>query len=396
MSGVFGYMYNGYKPRDSNRDLKLMHDWHKHYGQDCDDTMIMDNVGMGYCVNHFSKKFPSPDNVSSNNKTFAVMDALLFNRDELFDKLYYPSSKIIEEKKTTVSDEQLLHEIFNQFGSDGLAFVNGDFAGAVYNEEDEEITLFSNHLGVRPLFYYYDGELFAFATDYRAILALPGVDTTLDEELLYRIVRGMNTLENERTVFKYIKALKPAHILKFDGVNPPKLKVYWKLGAKKIRFADDKDYVEKMRELIEDSIKRRLSAYDGAVGGELSGGLDSSVIDILINQTGRKGFYHTWSPSFEQYPRLELDERVIIEAICKQEKINCQYSDLKVNLDYKNKYFPNDANTTNISTSMRYFRNCGTKIAFSGWGGDEGVSIEPACLSFGTIKSINHFSVRFY
>ena len=58
--------------------------------------------------------------------------------------------------------------------------------------------------------------------------------------------------------------------------------IYWQPGSKKIRLSSEEAYIKQLRQLITDSVKRRLDAVPGVVGAELSGGLDSSIIDILI------------------------------------------------------------------------------------------------------------------
>lgn len=79
----------------------------------------------------------------------------------------------------------------------------------------------------------------------------------------------------------------------------------------------------RLRELITDSVKRRLDVFPDIIGAELSGGLDSGVIDILINRLGREAVYYSWSFSPQDLPDVPNDERQVIADICEQENIIC-------------------------------------------------------------------------
>lgn len=68
---------------------------------------------------------------------------------------------------------------------------------------------------------------------------------------------------------------------------------FWKLRSRKIRLSSPEEYERRLRELVTDAVKWHLDAIPGLIGAELSGGLDSSVIDILINRNGRKAVYYS-------------------------------------------------------------------------------------------------------
>ncbi len=79
------------------------------------------------------------------------------------------------------------------------------------------------------------------------------------------------------TEYKNSFCVKPGSSLTFtfaDGTIKKQENVYWMVGQKKIRLASDEAYQKRLRELIEDAIKRRVDAVSGMVGAELSGGLD--------------------------------------------------------------------------------------------------------------------------
>lgn len=309
MSGIFGFFYREPDEKKAAKCIHALEVWNRMYGTDAVDSFYTDELGVGCHVEHLSEAYPMGKPVIRDRGDIAVIDAVLYNRDELFELLNMQES-------SKVSDEYLLFEVIKKKGYSAFAEVNGDFAGAVYNENKKEWTIFRDHMGVRPLFYYIDDSVFAFSTDRRGLLALPEIDRKLNDEQFYLRMMGYNHLSLCETEFAHIHCIRPASfrvIAKNTSGFSEKEYIYWKLKQKKIRMKTEKDYCEELRRLVTDSIKRRLDVVSGIIGGELSGGLDSSVICIMINRLGRKGKYFSWSRSPEELPLQKgEDERKII------------------------------------------------------------------------------------
>ena len=131
-----------------------------------------------------------------------------------------------------------------------------------------------------------------------------------------------------------------------------------------------------MRRIVEDAIRIRLDAIPGIVGGELSGGLDSCVIDILINRMGRESRFYSWSVDPKIHPMQPNDERLIIEEICQSEGISCGYDPGIADnyADLLESVSPSYINTLDIGKASAYLHAQGVRAVFTGHGGDEGVS----------------------
>lgn len=369
MSGIYGYTT---KIPTSEQYLHSLSKWNRYYGRDDTDQWSADKYGMGCCQEHLSKSFPASAPVLRRETKLAVMDAVIYNREELLP--------LTGKESSTCSDEDLLLDLVLEKGYSILAQVNGDFAGAIYDEAEQSWTLFRDHSGVRPLYYYADQRLFAFSTDLRGLAALPNVDLSLNEEKLYLRMMGYNDLSLCETEYANINCIRPASwtvITPTDQGFQKQEHLYWTWRQKKIRMKSDQDYQHELRRLITDAVSRRLEACPGLVGCELSGGLDSSVIAILINRLGREGRFFSWSFSTDEIPMQDRDERKIIEDICRQEHIQCTYSqiDYSKNID---KLFervdPPYLNTRVISEGAAKMAQQGARIVFTGHGGDEGVS----------------------
>ena len=369
MSGIFGFTCRD--DRSGQDVLSALETWNKPYGREGHGSMLLERTGIGCFVEHFSDAFCADQPILSAKNGYAVIDALLYNRTELIARL--------EDVDASVSDERLLLKWIESFGFEALKEVNGDFAGAIYDEKSGEWMLFRDHMGVRPLFVYEDGSLFAFSSDIRGLAAIPGVDLSLNEKQLYLLTAGYNALSLTETEFERINCVKPASrrlVRVSAGGFASEEATYWSLGSRKIRLSKDEDYIREMRRLVEDAVRVRLDAFPGIVGGELSGGLDSCVIDILINRLGREGRYFSWSVDPKVHPMQPGDERLIIEEICRREGICCDYQPGTADSYDKllGNVFPAYVNTLNISHTSAHLHAQGVRAVFTGHGGDEGVS----------------------
>ena len=170
---------------------------------------------------------------------------------------------------------------------------------------------------------------------------------------------------------------------------------YYIPGSKKIRLRNREEYTKEMRRLVEDAVRIRAEATSQSLGAELSGGLDSGVIDLLLAKMGKECLYFSWTPGEDELPLAERDERLVIKDVCEKAGINCNFRKLSIDFgndslmskrsplevgDYGDisfviRYaFPAYANTTPIYATASFMKNNGIKFIFSGHGGDEGVS----------------------
>ncbi len=389
MSGIYGF-WQPFSKLDNSNDLIRLMLWNKAYGNISEEVYQDDNFYLGCCYEKLSETAIAGSPVLKHNNKFAVIDALIYNREELIKKGQFTD---------TLSDEELIFSYIEKFGLNELKDVNGDFSGAILDINDCTLTLFRDHMGVRPLFYYSNEHTVTFSTDIRGLVSMPHVDTSIDEKWIWRKFTGDATMGTENTEFAHIFCVPPASYMTFtlsNGIFQHNKTAYWQLGSRKIRYSSEAAYIKHLRELITDAIERRLKITSGAVGAELSGGLDSGVIDILINRLGRDGIYFSWSASPQELPYAPNDERLIIADICKQENITCNYRNIILNFDDESiithkmrkigakpnmsegiplRYaFPPYINTLQICKATEFINRQGAKVIFTGHGGDEGVS----------------------
>ena len=374
MSGIFGFSLRTADAAVVADTLGGMEYWNQIYGRQESGNRNLGASALGCHVEHFSDKFPWGGPILDFCGCPAVVDALLYNRDELLPMVSLESD-------SAISDEELLLKLCAELGFDALAKVNGDFAGAIFDEQKQEWTLFRDHLGIRPLYFYRDRDRFLFATDLRGIAAAPGVDDTHNGMYLYKAIVGGNSLSVRDTNFQHIRCILPGSVCRFrmtaEGFTE-KETVYWRIRKKKIRLGSDEAYRQELRRLVTDAVNRRCDAFPGLLGAELSGGLDSGIIDILVNRHGRDAVYYSWSTDPERFPLREgEDERKVIRDICDQEQIRCKYLNIEERFNFQymlDQMMPPFVNTVQLSYGSKWMSAQGAQCVFTGHGGDEGVS----------------------
>lgn len=374
MSGIYGYSQTVASENEDLHILGGLEYWNRIYGREAHGQMQFNLAGIGCHVEHFSNQFTHAAPVQENKGRYAVVDALIYNRDELLPQLGL-------DLDSTIPDEELLLQWIDIKGWKALEMVNGDFAGAIYDSNAGEWTIFRDHLGMRPLYLYQDSGFFAFSTDIRGLLAQSRVDAAPNEMRLYKLFIFQYPLKSLETEFAHIRFAQPGtvtRIKKRKSGFQMSSQTYWKLHRKKVRLESDEAYQRELRRLITDSVKRRLDAFPGLIGAELSGGLDSGVIDILINRMGREARFVSWSAAPEVLPlRDGADERHVINDICSQEGISCIYMRSTDRLDSASmlaRVVPQNFDTPTLGWGSRLLRKQGIRVVFTGHGGDEGVS----------------------
>jgi asparagine synthase (glutamine-hydrolysing) len=214
---------------------------------------------------------------NEDQSLWIIYNGEVFNYPELREDLLQKGHHF-----TTHSDtEVLLHQI-EQYGPDGLAGLNGQYAFAVWNSRSRELLLARDRIGILPLFYTIQNDRLLFASEIKSLFACPQIPRRLDPLALDQIFTFWTTLPG-RTAFENIYELPPGHYLHLKNGNVD-IRPYWSLP-----FVPPSDYsrrpieelTEQMRALLTDSIRIRLRA-DVPVGCYLSGGLDSSGITSTV------------------------------------------------------------------------------------------------------------------
>jgi asparagine synthase (glutamine-hydrolysing) len=180
----------------------------------------------------------------------------------------------------TSSDTEVLLAAYLEWGDAWFDHMDGMFAGVIYDSRSFELKLFRDRVGIKPLYYLYDGSNFAFASELKAVRALC---RDLPLELDYTAVYDYLTyryIPTPKTLYRNVYKLPPAHRCTFD-MRTRELKGmerYWSVEVDPDPAPlSPEQAAQRLRELVDESVARQLVA-DVPVGCFLSGGIDSSVV----------------------------------------------------------------------------------------------------------------------
>lgn len=184
------------------------------------------------------------------------------------------------------SDTEVVLALYQEYGPDCLAKLNGMFALAIWDVKRKSLFLARDRLGKKPVYYYGSENQLAFASEIQALTGLQWVPRKLDQ-LSLRQYLLLQYIPGPRTIYDGIYRLLPGQSLiaevKNNRINIV-LKDYWRCAQPGTsHFSSAEEVSEKTEALLRESVKLRLVS-DVEVGILLSGGLDSSLLVALAAQ----------------------------------------------------------------------------------------------------------------
>jgi asparagine synthase (glutamine-hydrolysing) len=239
---------------------------------------------------------------NEDGSLWIVYNGEIFNHADLRPELERAGHRYASRCDT----ETLLHA-YEQYGAASLDRYRGMFAFAIWDKRARRLFCARDRLGKKPLYYYWDGRLFAFASEIKALLRHPDVVARFEESLLPEYL-AFGYIGEERTLFRGIRKLMPGHYLMLDvGGVEPRLEVrqYWEIPAHApAEPRPDAAWIAEFRKRLEETVRMRLMS-DVPLGMFLSGGLDSSAIAALLRRDAA-GPVKTFSVGYEEAAFSEL------------------------------------------------------------------------------------------
>ncbi len=198
------------------------------------------------------------------------------------------------------SDTEVLLYAYIIYGEKCLDKLNGFFAFAIYDEQNNSLFLARDRYGIKPLYYYVDEDKFLFSSDMHSLLAF-GIEKKLDMESLLTYLQ-LNYTPAPDTMIKGVKMLEPGRFIQFRDDNF-EIKSYYTIEYNRRQVAENRNSYEhqqqQLKHLMEESVKKRLVS-DVPLGTFLSGGIDSSIISGIAKQY--KDDLHTFSIGYKDEP----------------------------------------------------------------------------------------------
>jgi len=210
---------------------------------------------------------------------------LVFNGEIFNHASLRPGLEAFGHRYTNRSDSETILHSYEQYGPDCVSRFRGMFAFAIWDKTARRLFLARDRLGKKPLYYYWNGRLFAFASEIKALLEHPEISPRLEESLLPEYL-AFGYLSEERTLFAGISKLMPGHHLTLDltgSVPAPEIRQYWEIPPAAPEEHGDAEWIAECRRRLEETVCMRLMS-DVPLGMFLSGGVDSSAIAAIMKR----------------------------------------------------------------------------------------------------------------
>ncbi len=175
----------------------------------------------------------------------------------------------------TGSDCETILHLYEAHGDDCVLHLNGMFAFALWDSKRQRLLIGRDRLGVKPLYVAGDGQRLLFASEAKAILAVPGLRAELDPHALSSYLT-LGYVPAPQSMFRGIRKLPPATLLIAEK-GLVEERQYWRVPSDVDRSRTEEEWIAQVRAQLEESTRMQMVS-DVPIGAFLSGGVDSSAV----------------------------------------------------------------------------------------------------------------------
>jgi len=179
----------------------------------------------------------------------------------------------------TASDTETLLHLYAEHGDEFVHRLNGMYAFALWDARRRRLLIGRDRLGVKPLYVRREARRLAFASEAKALLALPGVEARLDPAALASYL-DLGYVAAPHSIFAGIEKLPPASLLIVED-GKVTTRRYWRIPEAVDRARSETEWIERVRTRLDESVRMQMVS-DVPLGAFLSGGIDSSTVVGLM------------------------------------------------------------------------------------------------------------------
>jgi asparagine synthase (glutamine-hydrolysing) len=275
MCGLTGIFYPDLSTPVSEPLLQRMTSVLVHRGPDEGAIHIDGPVGLGHRRLNIIDLEGGKQPIFNEDKTKAIVfNGEIYNFQELRKTLLEKGHHL-----ETRSDTEVIVHAYEEYGERCVNHLRGMFAFAIWDREKKQLFLARDRVGIKPLYYYWDGRKFLFASEMKAILQDPAIrreidPCALDDYLTYLYIPA------PKTIFQSIRKLLPGHMLTVSEQGLRE-REYWDLTFAATNDLAEADYAAGLLEKLQESVAIHLVS-EVPLGAFLSGGIDSSAVVGLM------------------------------------------------------------------------------------------------------------------
>ena len=280
MCGITGFLTKNY----NSKDLQKMTDTLLHRGPDAEGIFFDGNSGIG--LGH--RRLSILDLSSNANQPYhsncgryvMVYNGEIYNYESIANELKSATGF----SKKTNSDTEIILEAFVCWGDNFINKLNGMFALAIWDKHNNELKLFRDRIGIKPLYYYWVDNVFAFSSEIKALTQLITTSKlTINRNSIYDIL-NLGYTPQDFTIFNEINKVPSGSFLKVNNKEISTTQ-FWDLNKqiKKETIKDEFTAKKGLETKLKSAVEKRMIS-DVPLGTFLSGGVDSSLVTALAQK----------------------------------------------------------------------------------------------------------------
>lgn len=326
MCGIFGIIVkNSEVQAHIPHYLEKMKTIMGHRGPDDYGQYIRNNWGFSHVRLSIVDIKGGKQPIFNNNENMGIIyNGEVYNYKELETELINKGFSF-----RTKSDTEVVLKLFEDIGVHAFSRLKGMFAFCIWDSASDSVYLVRDHFGIKPIYIYEDEKQLIFSSEIKCILALPGLDFSLDPHGIQDYLRFRYS-QSPYTMFKKIKRLEAGTYLKITTGISAQFR-FWDVKydhmKNELPVTELKINIEKK---IENAVKSQLMG-EVPVGILLSGGLDSSTIAYYVNKAGVK--LKTFNIGFPELNEFEYSSAVADKFGLEHIEITMTVKDLIKNFD---------------------------------------------------------------
>ena len=275
MCGIAGFS-NFHYQEGGEAELEAMGQAIYHRGPDAGGIYLDKKIGL--CHRRLSildlSEAGNQPMYSADGNLVIVFNGEIYNFLELREEL--------EQQGVTFkshTDTEVILALYAREGVKCLEKLNGMFAFALWDKNKQELFIARDRLGKKPLYYYTEGDRFAFGSEIKAILALKDIPREIRLDAVYDFF-AYQYVPDPKSIFQHIHKLPPAHYMLLNK-NGFSIHEYWDVSFKNISTKSEEEHKAELKALLEKVTKQRMIS-DVPLGAFLSGGVDSSGVVAMM------------------------------------------------------------------------------------------------------------------
>lgn len=274
ISGIFEY--------DESRvmDRAVVHGMNealRHRGPDDEGIYVDRGIGLGHRRLSIIDVAGGHQPISNEDQSvWVLLNGEIYNYPELSRDLEARGHRF-----STRSDTEAIVHLYEEYGDECFSRLRGMFAIAIWDSRRHRLVLARDRIGKKPLYYFADGQRIVFASELKALLAVPGLRCSMDP-LAVSDYFSLGYVPAPRTIYKEVRKVLPACYLVADrsGLRESE---YWRLSFANVRDRSEQEWSEIIREQLSEATRIRLMS-EVPLGAFLSGGVDSSSVVALMSK----------------------------------------------------------------------------------------------------------------